>query len=98
MAKTTVIGFLGTTLDNAGNGYKRWERWRPTVGLCQQENLLINRFELLYQKEYTRLFKRVCEDIASISPETEVIGHQIALQNPWDFEEVFELLHDFLHY
>ncbi len=95
MAKTTVIGFLGTTLDNAGKGHKRWERWRPTVGLCQQEDLLINRYDLLYQKEYTGLLKRVREDIASVSPETEVVAHEIDLKNPWDFEEVFELLHDF---
>ncbi len=95
MAKTTVIGFLGTTLDSTSRGYKRWERWRPSVGLCQQENLLIDRYDLLYQREYTRLFQRIREDIASVSPETEVVGHQITLKNPWDFEEVFELLHDF---
>ncbi len=29
-------------------GPKRWERWRPTVALCQQEDLLVDRLELLY--------------------------------------------------
>ncbi|MEO1338649.1 MAG: RNA repair transcriptional activator RtcR family protein, partial [Myxococcota bacterium] len=38
MAKTTVvIGMLGTTLDRGGKGKKRWERWRPTVDLCQHD-------------------------------------------------------------
>ncbi len=95
MAGATVIGFLGTTLDHVGKRQKRWERWRPSVGLCQQEDLLVQRYDLLYQRAYDRLFKKICEDIASVSPETEVVGHEIDLQNPWDFEEVFELLYDF---
>jgi len=95
MAKTVVIGLLGTTLDNTGKGYKRWERWRPTVSLCQHEDLLIDRYDLLYQKEFVPLCDKTCEDIAAVSPETEIVLHEISLKNPWDFEEVFELLHDF---
>lgn len=95
MARTVVIGFLGTTLDNTGKGHKRWERWRPTVSLCQHEDFLVDRYDLLYQKEYLHLLKRTCDDLASVSPETEVVAHEIDLKNPWDFEEVFELLHDF---
>ena len=95
MKKTTVIGFLGSTLDNTGWGAQRWERWRPTVSLCQHEDFLVDRFELLYQKEYERLLKKTCRDIASVSPETEIVTHEISLNNPWDFEEVFALLHDF---
>jgi transcriptional regulatory protein RtcR len=63
--------------------------------LCQHEDFLIDRYDLLYQKEYTHLLQRTCDDIASVSPETEVVPHEIELKNPWDFEEVFELLHDF---
>ena len=48
MKKTVVIGFLGTQLDFAGKGSQRWEKWRPTVGLCQQEDLLVHRLELLH--------------------------------------------------
>jgi len=81
--------------DNTGKGVKRWERWRPTVSICQQEDLLIDRFELLYQREFEPLLKRTCKDIQSVSPETEIITHQISLKNPWDFEEVFGVLHDF---
>jgi len=95
MKKTVVIGFLGSTLDNTGWGAQRWDRWRPTVSLCQHEDFLIDRLELLYQKEYGRLLDKVRHDIARVSPETEIVAHEIALQNPWDFEEVFALLHDF---
>lgn len=95
MAKTVVIGLLGSTLDNAGWNHRRWERWRPSVSICQHEELLIDRYELLYQKEFSRLLDLTCEDIRRVSPETEIITHEISLDNPWDFEEVFGLLHDF---
>lgn len=95
MKKTVAIGLLGSTLDNTGKGVKRWERWRPTVSICQHEDLLIDRLDLLYQQEFKPLLKRTCKDIAVISPETEIVTHEISLKNPWDFQEVFGVLHDF---
>lgn len=95
MSKTVVIGLLGFTLDNAGFGPNRWERWRPTISLCQHEDLFIDRLELLYQKEFKGLLNHTCKDIKSVSPETEIVTHEISLKNPWDFENVFALLHDF---
>ncbi|MFW2368228.1 MAG: RNA repair transcriptional activator RtcR [Desulforhopalus sp.] len=95
MKKTIVIGLLGSTLDNAGFGGKRWERWRPTVSLCQHEELLIDRFDLLFQNEFEKLMDLTSKDVSTVSPETKLVGHKISLTNPWDFEEVFALLHDF---
>ncbi len=92
--KTTAIGLLGPTLDT-GKRESRWERWRPTVGLCRQQNLTIHRFDLLYQPRFKSLMKRVAEDIRTVSPQTIVVPHAITFRNPWDFEEVFGLLHDF---
>lgn len=92
--RQVVIGLIGATLDN-GKGSERWERWRPTVALCQHEDLLIHRFELLYQKKFAGLARTVIEDIATVSPETEVKLCEIKLDDPWDFEEVYGALHDF---
>jgi transcriptional regulatory protein RtcR len=89
-----AISLLGVTLD-AGRGPERWEKWRPTVALCQHENLLINRLELLCQKKHLRLAKVVIEDIRNISPETEVRLTEIEFEDPWDFEAVYGALHDF---
>jgi transcriptional regulatory protein RtcR len=94
MKKTVVIGLLGPTLD-MGKRSKRWERWRPTVALCQHEDLLVNRFELLYQKRFKSLQERVVRDIRHISPETEVVSHVVDFRDPWDLEEVYGALHDF---
>ncbi len=89
-----VFGFVGSTLDQ-GAGAARWERWRPTVGLCQQEDLVVHRLELFYQRPADKLTKSVITDIATISPETEVRRHLIDFRDPWDFEEVWNGLYEF---
>jgi transcriptional regulatory protein RtcR len=93
--QTTVIGLLGPTMDNAGKGASRWERWRPSVALCQQDDLLVQRFELLYQTKFQALLDRVVKDIRRVSPETKVIPHKVEFPDPWDFETVYASLHDF---
>lgn len=94
MKKTVVFGFLGTQLDYAGKGAARWEKWRPTVALCQQEDLVVHRLELLHDLRSRGLAERIKRDIATISPETEVRQVEIELRDPWDFEEVYTTLHD----
>lgn len=94
MKNMVAIGLLGPILDQGG-GRKRWERWRPSVSVCQHEDLLIRRYVLLYQRKYSRLMAQVKEDIRHVSPETEVIPLAIEFENPWDFEEVYGALHDF---
>jgi transcriptional regulatory protein RtcR len=94
MKKRTVISLLGPTLD-AGTGPRRWERWRPSVALCQHEDFVVDRFELLCQKRYQALAQVIADDIASISPETKVRIQNIEFNDPWDFEGVYSALHDF---
>jgi transcriptional regulatory protein RtcR len=92
MGDLVVLGFLGTTLDRGGPD--RWERWRPTVDLCRHEDLLVRRLELLVEAKFQALADEVRSDIRDVSPETEVRTHELALANPWDFEEVYGALHD----
>jgi len=94
MRPLVVLGVLGTTLDRA-KGPGRWERWRPTVDLCRHEDLVVSRLELLSQRRFATLARQVSEDIASVSPETQVRTHDLELRDPWDFEEVYAALHDF---
>ncbi|QVM97345.1 RNA repair transcriptional activator RtcR [Pseudomonas sp. B21-032] len=98
MSKRSVaIGFLGTTLDRNGKGAARWQRWRPTISLCQQAQTPIDRLELIHgtSARDLGLAERIREDIQSISPHTEVRLQPMVLRNPWDFEEVYGALHDF---
>ncbi len=92
--KHVVVGLLGTRLD-AGTSADRWVSWRPSVSICQHENLLVHRFELLYGPKEEKLAQLVAADIASVSPETEVRTHLVPMKDPWDFEEVYAALHDF---
>ncbi len=87
----TVLGCLGTQLDRA-RGSDRWSHWRPTVSLFQQEDLLVTRFVLLTERRFDALTEQIVADIASVSPETVVETHELALRDPWDFEEVFAAL------
>jgi len=88
-----VIGFLGATLDDRGGD--RWSEWRPTVSLCQQEDLLVERLELLHQAKHARLAREIRGDIELVSPETLVRCHELDFEDPWDLEQVFGALHEF---
>lgn len=77
MRKTVAFGFVGTVLDYAGRGSQRWSKWRPTLCLCQQESLVIDRLELLHDARSRSLFETLKRDIASISPETQVVGVEV---------------------
>jgi transcriptional regulatory protein RtcR len=92
--RCVVIGLLGTTIDRA-QGPKRWESWRPTVAACQHEDLLIDRFELLYPARFKAVAETVRDDIRHVSPETEVRLVLDEAADPWDFEDVYGTLHDF---
>jgi transcriptional regulatory protein RtcR len=90
MKKNVVIGFLGTQLDM---GRKR--KWRPSIQLCQHDNFPVSRFELIYDRNHSRLANNVKQNIEAESPETEVLLQEINFNDPWDFEEMYGALFDF---
>lgn len=92
---TIVISLLGSVLDNRGKGNKRWERWRPTLAICQQQDLAVSRLYLLYQQDYQSLADQLSEDIARVAPQVEVVQTLIDFRDAWDFESVYATLHDF---
>ena len=93
--KTVAIGLLGVSLDAAGKASSRWEKWRPTVSLCQQEDLLIDRLELLHPTRSEGLAQAVARDIAAISPETQVVLHPFDTPDPWELAQVYGALYEF---
>jgi len=94
MKRTVAFGFAGTVLDYF-KGPARWDKWRPTIGLCQQSELPIDRLELLHDERSQNLFDRLQADIAKVSPSTEVVSVLVNLHDPWDFEEMYGALHDY---
>lgn len=95
--KNILFSLLGTTLDKSFKE-DRWDRWRPSVAICQHEDLIIDKYHLIFPSNHLRLAERVSEDIKIVSPETEIIKHQINFKDPWDFEEVYTGLLDFLEH
>jgi transcriptional regulatory protein RtcR len=95
--KNVVIGILGSTLDAASAAkQERWNRWRPSISICQHDDLLVDRFDLLFEQRIMTLAELTKKDIAKVSPETEVVFHQISAQDWWDFEQVYSVLFDFI--
>ncbi|MCC9643684.1 RNA repair transcriptional activator RtcR [Rhodopirellula sp. JC740] len=93
--KCVVVGFLGVHLDQPRKSRDRWATWRPSVAICQQDDLIVDRFELLVERRYSKLADQITRDIETVSPETTVRAHSISLQDPWDLEEVYAELHQF---
>ena len=94
--KTRVaISFLGQNLDKPPRKTDRWSRWRPNVSLCGAPDFPVGRLELLIDKHSQALADQVARDITRVSPETVVRPHVLSIRDPWDFQEVYEALHDF---
>ena len=94
--RNVVVGLLGTQLDQPGRkSNDRWASWRPSVAICQQDDFIIDRFELLFDHPFSKLAGQVNADIETVSPETMVQQHRVAFNDPWDFEEVYAVLHQF---
>jgi len=90
-----VIGLLGTQLDS-GKGPARWEKWRPSVDLCRHDDLIVDRFDLVHERQFAGLADTVAADVGRVSPETTVRTHAVEFGDPWDFEDVYGALHDFV--
>jgi transcriptional regulatory protein RtcR len=95
MKPNVVIGFVGSTLDAAKMAASRWNKWRPTVGLAMQEDLRVDRLELIHGSRHEPLARFVQSDIAAVSPETQVRLRPMDFTDAWDFEEVYGKLLDF---
>ena len=85
--RNVVIGFLGTLQDRPdrdrkgrdlmGRGPERWEKYRPTVGLFQQDTFPITRIDLLVDQEpdSQKLADLTEQDILSVSPQVKIQRH-----------------------
>jgi transcriptional regulatory protein RtcR len=94
--KTVVLGFIGTRFD-AGQGKSRWEKWRPTVSLGMYQDFAADRIELLVdQRRFKTVVGQVLEDLRDLSPDTELRVHDFHVVDPWDFEQMYSKLFDFV--
>lgn len=95
-----VFSIAGITLDGGGSkakvdGPRRFDRWRPTVDLVRHPEMPIARVEVLHQPAHLPLARVLQADIETLSPSTSARTHEVAMKDPWDFEEVYGALFDF---
>ena len=88
-----LVGFMGTVLDGGFNA-KRWERWRPSVNVHQTEGSDIDVVELFHDSKYEQQALVVRADIHSVNPDAAIHLHEMNIDNPWDFSEVYGKLFD----
>jgi transcriptional regulatory protein RtcR len=92
MAKTVMYSFLGSDLD-AGFTEKRWNRWRPNVGIAASTDPVIDTLVLLYDKRHFQLAELVAADakVARSNPGFEVVLKEVEL-NPYDLKDTFLMM------
>ena len=90
-----LISILGQRLDHVGFGEKRWYRWRPTLGLLMHPELPIDELVLICQKGNEKLAKLTLQDIEQTCLDIRVTCYWVDWRDPWDFEEVYNQLHEF---
>ena len=88
-----LMGFMGTVLDGGFNA-KRWERWRPSVNVHQSEGSDIDVVELFHDDKHEQQALVVRADIHSVNPDAAIHLHEMNIDNPWDFSEVYGKLFD----
>ncbi len=95
MSKPIIaVSILGTQLDYARTHQDRWNKWRPNISLCSQDDLIVDTLHLIHERQSSKLATQINKDIAAVSPETQVVPHLIDFKNPWDLEEVYTQLYD----
>ena len=65
---------------------------------CRHEDFIVDRLELLFApgpRGHAYIVDELEQDLAVISPETQLVRHPIELDDPWEFEEVYAGLLDF---
>jgi transcriptional regulatory protein RtcR len=102
---TVVIGPLAPHRDAKGSRAKKCPvcghtpevpPWQPSVALCSSPDMWrVDRLELLCQEEHLELAREVKQEILTVSPRTKVKLRPWLLKDPWDFQEVYSLLHGF---
>ena len=84
--KHVIVSILGTRKDL---GSAENHNWSPSVSLVlHKDKFLVDEYHLVYNTGFKALAEEVQARIEKESVATNVILDEIALQDPWDFDEV----------
>jgi transcriptional regulatory protein RtcR len=91
----TVIGILGSRLDQQGLGKRRHSRWRPSVSILMQPDFPVDEFILIHHLDEAALAAVTVRDMQELAPNARITPYVVDYENPWDFGEVYSQLHEF---
>lgn len=90
--KTTVYSHLGTSLDG-GFKEKRWDRWRPNVGIGISDEIEVHTLVLLHGAKHKALAEQVAEDAMQAANR---LSFQVRLKevemDPFDLPSTFLMM------
>ncbi len=93
--KTTVISILGSRLDQQGLGKRRHSRWRPSVSILMHPEFPVDEFILIHHLDEVELAAVTLRDMRDLAPHARITPYVVDYANPWDFEQVYNQLHEF---
>ncbi|MEB4592504.1 RNA repair transcriptional activator RtcR [Candidatus Thiothrix sp. Deng01] len=93
--RNVVIGILGARLDQQGLGKRRWNHWRPNVGILMHPEFAVDEFVLIHHENEAELAGITLRDMRDLRPGMSLAPHVVNYANPWDFGEVYSQLLDF---
>ena len=94
--RRVVLSLLGSVLDSGQTRKPGPGGWRPNVAVGLLPTLAAQRLELLYEPRHATLCEAVVADLAARAPQLAVRTHAVAFADPWDLEEVYGALLDFV--
>ena len=93
--KHVVLSILGTRKDDPDENSS--DEWSPSVAIVQNESMLhVDEYHLVYNTDFRDLAEKVQRRIESASVTTEVYLDEIALDDPWNFDEVSVKFFDYV--
>lgn len=87
--------FLGVVLDQkTKNGVPN--EWRPIIAMATASELALDELHVIWQTDFEPLMNEIVEELAVLAPHLRVVPYGMKLTDPWDFEEVYSKLYDFV--
>ncbi|MBR2435459.1 MAG: RNA repair transcriptional activator RtcR [Lentisphaeria bacterium] len=92
----TGFSFLGVLLDRRMNNDGVPNTWRPIISLGTSPEIGLDELHIIWQADFQHIMEEVISDLAELAPHLRVIPYRMELEDPWDFEDVYSRMYDYV--
>lgn len=90
-----LFSFLGAILDKKVNRSGAENIWRPSLAVLDNTNdIHFDEYHIVWQSKFSDIASDILQELRERAGDTKIIDHEINLDDPWDFEEVYGKLFD----